>query len=71
MDEVLYALSAEDVPYEAKEFVRKMFKDCCLMREDLEWFVSRVENGEVRSRRTYERFKDHLSQTSPYPKTNA
>lgn len=35
------------------------------LREALDWFCQRVEKGEVRSTRTYQRFKELLSSTPP------
>ena len=31
------------------------------LREAMQWFVDRCDNGEVRSKRTYERFKEILN----------
>jgi len=36
-------------------------KDNIRLRKLMQWFVDRCDNGEVRSRRTYQAFKDALS----------
>jgi len=42
----------------------KLYKDACVMKSDLEYFVQRVEEGSIRSKKTYDRFKDTLSDIS-------
>lgn len=41
-----------------------MQKEHATMREAMQWFVDRVDAGEVRSRRTYAKFKEILSSLS-------
>lgn len=46
---------------EEQEDISEMAKEHQQMKEAMQWFVDRVDAGEVRSRRTYAKYKEILS----------
>lgn len=50
-----------DVRFEPQPDTQAVFREHKAMREAMQWFVDRVDAGEVRSRRTYAKYKEILS----------